>query len=156
MDVADAEDSDGEDLGERQPKPGRRPNTPTKAEIEEHFPNHAHYRSWCPDCCAGRSISRQHRKRAPGEEPLGPTIRLDYTFMHEGEEEEGIDAVLVAVDQIKHSVWALQVDRKGVDTGAGVEWLVGRLKLSGYDGVKVTLRSDQVKTNRYLPSRTQL
>ena len=40
--------------------------------------------------------------------------------MHEGEEEEGIDAVLVAVDQIKHSVWALQVDRKGVDTGAGV------------------------------------
>ena len=80
------------------------------------------------------------------EEPLGPTISLDYAFMHEGEEEEGIDSVLVAVDQIKHSVWALQVDRKGVDTGAGVEWLVGRLKPSGYDGVKVTLRIDQEKS----------
>ena len=33
MDVADAEDLDGEDLSERQPKPGRRPNIPTKAEI---------------------------------------------------------------------------------------------------------------------------
>ena len=128
MNVADAEDPDGEDLGERQPRPGHRPNTLTKAEIEEHFPNHAHYRSWCPDCCAGRSISRQHRKRDPVEEPLGPTISLDYAFLHEGEEEDGVEPVLVAVDQIKHSVWALQVDRKGVDTGAGVEWLVGRLK----------------------------
>ena len=43
MDVAGAEDPDGKDLGERKPKVGRRPQKPTKAEIEEHFPNHDHY-----------------------------------------------------------------------------------------------------------------
>ena len=67
-------DSDAEDLGERKPKVGRRPMRPTKQEIEEHFPNHAHYRSWCADCRAGRSISRQHRRKDAAEEPLGPTI----------------------------------------------------------------------------------
>jgi hypothetical protein len=43
MDVAGAEDPDGEDLGERKPKVGRQPQKPTKAEFEGHFPNHAHY-----------------------------------------------------------------------------------------------------------------
>ena len=85
-DVAVAEDSGGEGLGERKPVVGVRPQGPTKAEIEEHFPNHAHYRSWCADCRAGRSISRQHRKRSAGDEALGPTISLDYAFMHDGED----------------------------------------------------------------------
>ena len=122
MDVADAEDPDGEDLGERKPKVGRRPQKPTKAEIEEHFPNHAHYRSWCADCRAGRSISRQHRKRDESEEPLGPTISLDYAFKHAGEEEEGVEPVLVAIDCTNHSIWALEVDAKGIDSGVGAAW----------------------------------
>ena len=136
-------DSGEENLGEREPKVGRRPNAPTKAEMELHYPNHAHYRSWCPDCRAGRSISRQHRKRSAEDEILGPTISLDYAFMHEGEREEGTSPVLIAVDQITKAIWALEVDAKGVDTGAGVEWLYGKLKHSGYEGVKITLRSDQ-------------
>ena len=31
----------------RKPKVGRRPVLPTKAEVEEHFPLHLQYRSWC-------------------------------------------------------------------------------------------------------------
>lgn len=31
----------------RKPKVGRRRVLPTKAEVEEHFPLHFHYRSWC-------------------------------------------------------------------------------------------------------------
>ena len=98
--VEGTEDADlvaEEDLGERVPKVARRPNNPTKAELDEHYPNHAHYRSWCPDCRAGRGISRQHRKT--GDEPLGVTISLDYAFMYDDEKEEAIAPVLVAIDQ---------------------------------------------------------
>ena len=31
----------------RQPRVGRRPMSPTKAEVEEHLPLHLNYRSWC-------------------------------------------------------------------------------------------------------------
>ena len=42
-----ADEVDGVDLGERQPRIGRRPYTPTKAGVEEHNPFHVHDRSWC-------------------------------------------------------------------------------------------------------------
>ena len=59
-----------EELGERAPRIARRPDKPTKAMIEEHEPLHVHYRSWCPHCQAGRSVSKRHMKRAEG----GPVI----------------------------------------------------------------------------------
>ena len=41
--IEKAEDEvDGEDLGERRPKIGRRPYTPTRAEVDEHTPLHIH------------------------------------------------------------------------------------------------------------------
>ena len=57
---ADESREDPAALGERLPKVGRRPNVPTRKEIDEHFPLHVHYRSWCPHCQAGRSTSKQH------------------------------------------------------------------------------------------------
>ena len=36
-----------EDDEVRQPRVGRRPQAPTKAEIEEHYPLHLNFRSWC-------------------------------------------------------------------------------------------------------------
>ena len=45
----------------RQPKIGRRPMAPTKAEIEEHYPLHLSYRSWCEHCRAGKARQDQHR-----------------------------------------------------------------------------------------------
>ena len=67
--VENAEDEvDGEELGERRPKIG-----PTKAEVDEHNPLHVHYRTWCPHCVAGRSISREHRNQAAYDEAMGIT-----------------------------------------------------------------------------------
>ena len=40
-----AEEEDTEEV--RAPKIARKPDTPTKAQIEAHFPLHAEYRSWC-------------------------------------------------------------------------------------------------------------
>ena len=62
----------------RKPRVARRPNTPTRAEVEEHLPLHIEYRSWCPHCVAGRGVSDQHRTNT-GEksEDLGATVSLD-------------------------------------------------------------------------------
>ena len=73
-----ADESDGDDLGERRPRVGKRPYTTTKAEVEEHNPFHVHYRSWCPHCVAGRSISQQHIRQAAYEEAMGITMSVDY------------------------------------------------------------------------------
>ena len=76
-------DADPEDLGERKPNIARRPDKPTKAMIDEHEPLHVHYRSWCPHCQAGRSTSKQHKGKPSDEEPLGPTISIDYAFKYD-------------------------------------------------------------------------
>ena len=39
----------------RRPRVARRPVLPTKADVEEQFPLHLHYRSWCEHCVAGKS-----------------------------------------------------------------------------------------------------
>ena len=146
----DREDSqggveDGDDhgrLGERKPRIGRRPDIPTRQEIEEHLPLHAHYRSWCPHCHAGKSTSKQHRGLEDGE-PLGPCVSLEYAFKYGDEKEESTSPMLVAVDKRTGAIWALEVDSKGVDSGAGATWLVDRLNFAGCKGKKVTLMSDQ-------------
>ena len=53
----------------RCPRIARRPQTPTKAEVEAHMTLHAEYRDWCPHCVHGRGMSRQHRNK--GSEKLG-------------------------------------------------------------------------------------
>ena len=65
--VENEDDKEDDEMkhGERIPKAARRPNAPTKAMIAEHYPCHAHYRSWCPDCVAGRSLeAAQERGRS--------------------------------------------------------------------------------------------
>ena len=39
----------------RRPRVARRPVLLTKADIDEHFPWHLHYRSWCEHCRAGKA-----------------------------------------------------------------------------------------------------
>ena len=132
--------------GERIPKKVRRPEAPTKAMIEEHYPCHAHYRSWCPDCAAGRSLGMQHRSGDPDEEPLGVTISLDYAFKAGDEVEADLQPQLVAYDHGKKALWVLEVEEKGVEAGVGVAWLAEKLEFAGYAGVKVTLRSDRERS----------
>ena len=133
-----------DDAGERQPKAKRRPHAPTKSQIEEHFPCHAHYRSWCPDCRAGRSLGKKHMKQDIDEDDsLGPVISLDYAFKESNEEGEiDLSPLLIAYDHNQYGIWVLEVDEKGVESGVGVEWLHRKIEFAGYGGMKVTLRSD--------------
>ena len=39
------------------PMVARRPQAPTKAEIDAYFPLHAEYMDWCPHCVAGKATS---------------------------------------------------------------------------------------------------
>ena len=61
----------------RKPRICRRPMGPTKQEKEEHDRSLVEYRSWCPHCVAGKSISMQHRQGNPEEEKLGVTTSID-------------------------------------------------------------------------------
>ena len=63
----------GEDFEVRKHRIGRRPMAPTKAEIDEHFPMHLSYRSWCKHCVAGKARLDQHRSDDPNRERLGVT-----------------------------------------------------------------------------------
>ena len=118
--AVESEDTIGSEdgqLGERRPKVGRRPDTPTKVEMEEHMCLHVHYRSWCPHCVAGRSISRQHRRKDAQEESLGRVISIDYAFKIAEEVEADAAPVLVAFDHTTKAIWALEVDSKGEEGG---------------------------------------
>ena len=118
--LAEGED---EQVGERIPKLKRCPDMPTKARMAEHYPLHAHYRSWCPHCQAGLSIRQQHRREREEDDQIGPSISIDYAFKYDDEIEEGVDPVLVVVDKGSGSIWALEVDGKGAESQTGVEWL---------------------------------
>ena len=137
--------ADEHEYGERRPKPGRQPRGPTQAEIDEHYPLHVHYRSWCPHCRAGRSLGKQHRSADGSEADIGICISLDYAFQCPEEIEDGTPPILVAVDgnsQSTKAMWSLQVDAKGVEANVGVEWLYKKLEFAGYSSMMITLKSD--------------
>ena len=140
-----------EDTAEfRVPRKALRPYTPTKADIEEHFPLHLNYRSWCPHCVSGRGLSTQHRSVAGPVEDV--TWHMDYCFLGDKAEDSMLDdidgdqtgklAILVTYDELKHAFWALQVERKGPAESV-VKWCYDKLEDSGYGGTPVTIKSDQ-------------
>ena len=67
----------------RMPKILRDPGEPTKAERDEHEKLHLPYRSWCPDCVAGRAREDPHRRanktNAQGENEV-PVVQIDFGF----------------------------------------------------------------------------
>ena len=65
----------------RAPRVARRPNLPTKADIEEHFPLHLNFRSWCEHCVAGKARLAQHIVQPSDRARLGITVHMDYAFM---------------------------------------------------------------------------
>ena len=70
-----------DDIEVRKHRIARKPTLPSKAEIEEHFPLHLQYRSWCKHCVAGKARSNQHVKKDEAAERLGITLNADYAFM---------------------------------------------------------------------------
>ena len=126
----------------RRAKIGRRPDLPTKADIDEHCPLHLHYRSWCEHCVAGKARLAQHRVQPADRERLGITVSADYAFMVSEEAEEGMQPTLIMFDDDELAFWALEVQQKGV-TEAITKYVVDVLKQSGYRGVKITMKTDQ-------------
>ena len=126
----------------RKPRIGRRPELPTKADIEEHFPLHLNYRSWCEHCVAGTARLAQHRVQPADRERLGITVSADYAFMVSEEIEEGMQPTLIMFDDDKMACLALGVQQKGV-TEAITKYVVDVLDQSGYRGVKITIKTDQ-------------
>ena len=115
----------------RKPRVIRRPETRMKQEIADHLPLHLPYRSWCPECVAGRGVSSPHVTST--EEPLGVTISIDYCFMSQQDEES---------DNVLKAIWALPAQNKGAVPYV-IEWLVGVLDTAGYRGENISLKSDQ-------------
>ena len=126
----------------RKPRVGRRPLLPTKADIDEHFPLHLNFRSWCVHCRAGKSRLAQHVVEAGDRERLGVTVMMDYAFLGAEEAEEGMQPTLVIYDDDKRSFWAIAVREKGV-TEPIVKYVAGILDQSGYQGQKLTFKTDQ-------------
>ena len=50
----------------RNPKLATRPVAPTKVQLDEHYPLHFNYRSWCPDCVWGKGHAKHHRSSEEG------------------------------------------------------------------------------------------
>lgn len=73
----------------------RKPQAPTKAEIDVHFPLRAEYRNWYPHCVFGKGISAQHKQDKDKFEGLGHTVSMEYLFMIPKENDQSMDAVLV-------------------------------------------------------------
>ena len=90
----------------RQPRIGRRPMAPTKANMEAHYPLCLSYRSWCEHCRAGKARQNQHVVEPHDREKLGITLNADYAFLTPEEREEDMQPSLVMFDDDKEAFWA--------------------------------------------------
>ena len=134
--VAEDQAADVEGDETRRPRICKRPLAPTKEMVEEHNRTHAEYRDWCPDCRAGKSTGLHHRRGDPTEDKVGVTISIDYAFRQGDEREEGLIPILVAYDNVKGSIWALEVEEKGISNSSiAVSWLVGSWMLRDIMGL---------------------
>ena len=73
---------------------------------------------------------------------MGITWNADYAFMTGEEAEEGMQPALIMYDDDRQSFWALGVTQKGV-TEQIVQYRVGTMDQSGYQGQKITFKTDQ-------------
>ena len=126
----------------RKPRVGARPVLPTKAEVEAHYPLHLEYRSWCAHCRAGKARMAPHQCEPADREKMGVTISCDYAFMGSEEADENMQPSLVIFDDDKEAFWAIGVNSKSV-TEPLVKHFTNILGQSGYEGEKVTMKSDQ-------------
>ena len=119
-------------------KARRKPEEPTRKEVEEHAMHHAVYRPWCPHCVKGKGVVRGHRARPHAEEEAVPEVHMDYMFMDDDEvtsknpwrDGAGMP-ILVAKDRMTNTIFAHVVPAKGVD-GHAVRQMTRTLRLLGH------------------------
>ena len=124
------------------------PGQPTQKQLDDHRVDHLPFRSWCPECVAGRATGEQHIVRKDPKQIS--TFSMDYLYctksrvvrkedLMEGEEIEM--KVLVAKDSKSKTVFAHAVEAKGADEdGYAVARLVEDIAWVG--NTKIILKSD--------------
>ena len=81
----------------------------TKADLEEHYPLHLNYRSWCAHCVAGKCKSTPHSlKTGKMDQPDLPNIEVDDAFMSDKGDQAGtkigeIKIIAVKDDKSKYT-----------------------------------------------------
>ena len=55
------------------------PGQPTQKQLDDHRIDHLPFRSWCPECVAGRATGEQHIARK--EEKQISTLSMDYLYL---------------------------------------------------------------------------
>lgn len=126
----------------RKTRVGRRPILWNKAEVEEHFPLHLQYRSWCRHCRAGKGRFAPHSVEPPDREKLGVTFSADYAFMSSEEAEEDMQPSLIMYDDHRGAFRAAGVRATGVNE-ANNNYVKDILDQTGYEGERWTFKTDQ-------------
>ena len=134
------EEEEGEEEA-RQPRGIRKPEEPSKKEIEEHQLTHWPYRSWCIHCQKGKATSLPHRTIGAEEgDDNVPLLASDYMYMSTRDAENKYLALVMACKETE-ATFAHVVPEKGTSGG----WIVGQLKrdIDFLGWKRVVLKSDQ-------------
>ena len=91
---------------------------------------------------AGKGRQDPHRVEPHDRERLGITFNADYAFMSPEEKVEDMQPSLVMYDDDKEAFWAIGVENKGASEPV-VKYVKGILDQSGYEGQKITFKTDQ-------------
>ena len=139
---------EGQEAEEEAEEAVRRPDVkaPTKEEVRRHNVSHLPFRSWCPQCVAGRGKDHAHRAREDPEAARGAEVHFDYAFLRN---EEGGNKATVLVGRCRQSKFLVAhvVPAKGESEEWVVEEVIQDLKNMGING-QVLLRGDQERSLR--------
>ena len=116
----------------RELKPARDPGAPTAAMRAAHEATHLPFRSWCPECVAGRKDNPAHLLKPLSESAL-PEVSLDYCFVRR-EGEEQVLTILLLKDRRSRVVRAWVVQSKGTAVSSCVERALQGIKDFGHIG----------------------
>ena len=129
----DEEIYEEEEVEAQEPVRKREVPTPSKEEVRRHNITHLPYRSWCPQCVAGRCRDDPHKDRQEPVEGRGPEVHFDYAFLRN---EEGGEKATVLVGRCRQSKFL--VAHVVPSKGASEEWIadeiVKDLKNMGHRG----------------------
>ena len=124
------------------------PGQPTQKQLDDHRVDHLPFRSWCPECVAGRATGEQHVARKDQKQIT--TFSMDYLYCTKSrvskkeDLEDGEDVemkVLVAKDSKSKTIFAHSVVAKGADEdGYVVSRMVEDIAWLGHK--QIILKSD--------------
>ena len=139
--IASPEDDADEEIEEAvAAKRPHDPQSPSKAEWLSHQATHLPFRSWCPECVAGRSDNPGHRKRA-AEERTVPEISIDYAFIRR-EAETDTATILVVKDRASRAVQATVLRMKGASLEEAGEKATEAVANFGHTAGKLMVKCD--------------